>query len=446
VTQTLDEGLKREFKVVVPASDLDDRLNTRLDEIKDRVRINGFRPGKVPVSHLKRVYGRSVMAETIEALIRETNSKIVSDNNLRLAMEPKVTMPEGEKEVEDIVSGRSDLAYTVALEVVPKIELADFKTVKVEKQVAPVTDAEVDEALQKLAEQSRPYTPKADGAKAEKGDRLLVSFKGTIDGEAFEGGSGENVPIELGSGGFIPGFEEQLIGIVSGETRKIDVTFPNSYVNAVLSGKAASFEVTASSVSAPGALNTDDEWAKSLGMESLDKLKAALRQRVEAEHAGASRQKVKRILLDKLDELHKFDPPPTLLDEEFNNVWSTVLNDMSAQGKTFEDEGTTEEKAKEEYRRIANRRVRLGLVLAEIGEKNNIQVSDDEVTRAVVERARQFPGQEQKVWQYYRDNPQALASVRAPLYEEKVIDFLLELAKVEEKTVSREELFKQDEE
>ncbi len=445
VTETTTEGLKREFHVVLPATDLESRVNDRLTEMKDKVRINGFRPGKVPVAHLKRVYGRAVMAETIDQMVRETNAQIVTDRGLKLAMDPKITMPEDSSVIEGVIEGKADLSYTVAVEVVPQIALADFKSVKLEKLVADVSDEDVAEAVGKVAEQNKSYTAKPEGATAETGDRVVISFVGTINGEPFEGGAGEDVPVVIGSKSFIPGFEEQLVGIAAGEQRTVDVTFPTDYTSEKLAGQAASFAVTAKSVEAPGTVTIDDAFARSLGLESLDKLREAIKDRIARDYAGISRQKLKRSLLDQLDAMHKFEAPPTLIEEEFVNVWNTVTGDLKSQNRTFEDEGTTEEKAREEYRGIADRRVRLGLVLAEIGDKNNIKVSDDEMSRALVERVRQYPGQEKQVWDYYQKNPNALASVRAPLYEEKVVEFIVELADVTEKKVTKEELHKEDE-
>ncbi|MGX9424884.1 MULTISPECIES: trigger factor [Bradyrhizobium] len=444
VTETLNEGLKHEFKISVPATDLDAKADAKLVDLKDKVRINGFRPGKVPVSHLKKIYGRSVMAETIDQTIRDTNTQIFTDRGFRLATEPKITMPTEQKEVEELLAGKSDLTYTVAIEVVPPITLADFKTFQVEKPVTDVTDADVDEAIKRIADQSRPYAAKSEGAKAENGDRITISFKGTINGEAFDGGTGEGIQVVLGAGQFIPGFEEQLIGIGAGETRTLKVTFPKNYASEKLAGQPAEFETTATAVEAPGETVIDDEFAKTLGLESLDKLKEAARARLTAEFAGATRQRVKRALLDQLDENHKFEAPPSLIDEEFNLMWNSIKAEMDSAGKTFADENTTEDAAKEEYRKIADRRVRLGLVLSEIGEKNKITVSDDEVGRAVIERARQMPGREKEVWDFYRNNAQALAQLRAPIYEDKVVDFILELANVTEKKVSKEDLFKDE--
>jgi trigger factor len=446
VTETLNEGLKHEFQISVPASDLDAKADAKLVDLKDKVRLNGFRPGKVPVSHLKKVYGRSVMAETIDQTIRDTNTQIFTDRGFRLATEPKITMPTEQKEVEELLAGKTDLTYTVAIEVVPTIQLADFKTFTVEKPVVEVSDADVDEAIKRIADQNRPYAAKTDGAKAETGDRVTISFKGSINGELFDGGTGEGVPVVIGAGQFIPGFEEQLVGMAVGETRTLKVSFPKNYASEKLAGQPAEFETTATLIEAPGDTKIDDEFAKTLGLESLDKLKEAARERLVAEFAGATRQRVKRALLDRLDDSHKFEAPPSLIEEEFKLMWNSIKAEMESSGKTFADEDTTEDAAKEEYQKIADRRVRLGLVLSEIGEKNKITVTDDEVGRAVIERARQMPGREKEVWDYYRNNANALAQLRAPIYEDKVVDFILELANVTEKKVSREDLFKDDDE
>ena len=444
VTETLNEGLKHEFKVNVSASDLDAKADAKLVDLKDKVRLNGFRPGKVPVAHLKKIYGRSVMAETIDQTIRDTNTQIFTERGFRLAAEPKVTMPTEQKEVEEILAGKSDLTYTVAIEVVPPIKLADFKGFALEKPVAEITDTEINEAIQRIADANRSYAAKGEGAKADTGDRVTINFKGSINGTPFEGGTGENIQVTIGTGQFIPGFEEQLIGIGAGETRTLKVSFPKNYASEKLAGQPAEFETSATLIEAPQKTEINDEFAKSLGLESLDKLKEAARERLTAEFAAATRQKVKRMLLDRLDEAHQFEAPPTLIDEEFNLMWNSIKAEMESSGKTFADENTTEEASKEEYRKIADRRVRLGLVLSEIGEKNKITVTDDEVSRAVIERARQMPGREKEVWDFYRNNANALAQLRAPIFEDKVVDFILELASVTEKKVSREELFRDD--
>ena len=447
VTETVSNGLRREFKVVVAANELDAKVSERLADLKDRVRINGFRPGKVPVTHLRKVYGRSVMVEAIEAAVREGNAKIVSENQFRLAMEPQVTLPNEQAEVEKLISGDSDLSYTVAMEILAPIELTDFRAIELTRPVAEIADAEVDEALARIAEQNRPYADKGEGAKAEKDDRVTCSFIGRIDGKAFEGGTADDIVIQIGSGSFIPGFEDQLVGIAAGETRMVKVTFPENYISASgLAGKAAEFELTAKSIETPRPVDINEDFAKSLGMESLDKLKDAVKDRLKQEHETVSRQRVKRALLDALDQRHNFELPNALIEQEFEAIWKSATDEMTAQGKSFADEGTTEEAAKEDYRKIANRRVRLGLVLAEIGDRNNIKVGDEEISRAIAEQARQMPGREQQLWDYFRKNPNAVAQLRAPIFEEKVVDFLLALAKVTEKTVSREELYKSDDE
>lgn len=442
VTETASTGLRREYKVVVPSNELDAKVNERLTELKGRVRIDGFRPGKVPVEHLKRVYGRSVMAEAIETAVREGNAKIIADNKFRLAMEPQVTLPQEQAEVEQLISGKTDLAYTVAMEILAPIELTDFRAIELTKLVTEVTDTEIDEALKRIADANRPFADKGEGAKAAKDDRVTVSFVGKIGGTAFQGGTAEDIAVPIGSGTFIPGFEDQLLGVAAGEDKLVKVTFPTNYLNAELAGKEAEFDVKVKSIEAPKDVTIDDEFAKSLGMESLGKLKDALRDRIKQEHERVSRQRIKRALLDVLDERHHFELPNALVDQEFENLWRVTTEQMKQENKTFADENTTEDAAKEDYRKIANRRVRLGLVLAEIGDKNAIKISDEEVTRAIVEQARQMPGREQQVWDYYRKNPNALAELRAPIFEEKVVDFLLALAKVTDKTVSREDLYK----
>ena len=346
VKETVADGLKHEFQINVPASDLDAKADAKLVDLKDKVRLNGFRPGKVPVSHLKKVYGKSVMAETVEQTIRDTNSQIFTERGFRLATEPKVTMPTEEKAVEDILTGKSDLTYTVSIEVVPAIKLADFKTFTVEKPVVDVTEAEVNEAIKRIADQNRSFAAREEGAKAESGDRVTISFKGTINGTPFDGGTGENIQVLIGSGTFIPGFEEQLLGMALGETRNLKVSFPKNYASETLAGQPAEFETTATLVEAPLDPPINDEFAKTLGLESLDKLKEAARERLVAEFATAARQRVKRVLLDRLDEAHRFEAPPSLVEEEFRLMWNSIKAEMESNGKTFADENTTEQAAR----------------------------------------------------------------------------------------------------
>ena len=444
VVETLSQGLRREYKVTLAAGDLAARLEGQLNDLKGKVKINGFRPGKVPVAHLKKVYGRSVMAEVVETAVNEANSKIVEEHGLRLAQRPKIDFAADQAEMEKALEAKGDLAFSVALEVLPKFEVLAFDDITLERPVAEVTDAEVTQQLERLAERNRTYAEKT--GKAEKGDRVTMDFAGAIDGVAFEGGSGTDTDIVLGSGSFIPGFEDQMEGIAVNEKRVVTVAFPEAYMAKHLAGKTAVFDVTAKKIAAPSELAVNDDLAKGFGLESLDKLKETIRNNIVADFGRASRDKLKRKLLDALDKRYSFDLPEGLVGSEFNNIWAQVENEQKQSGKSFADENTTEEAARADYRKIAERRVRLGLLLAEVGESAKVQVSDDEVTGALVERARQFPGQEKVVWDFYRKNPERLAEVRAPIFEEKVVDHIIALAKVTDHAVSKEELFKPDDE
>ncbi len=443
VTEVSSQGLKREYKVVLPAADLASRLDAELGELKDKVKINGFRPGKVPLAHLKRLYGRSVMGDLVQNVVNEANRKIVEDNGLKLAMEPKIDLAGDQAELEKAMEAKGDLAFTVALETLPTFEAGTFESVHLEREVAEVDEAEVERSLSRMSEQNRIYTPKeGEDAAAADGDKVTIDFAGKMNGEAFEGGSGTDQDLVLGSSTFIPGFEPQLVGAKVGEHRTIEVKFPDNYLSAALAGQDATFDVTVKAVAAPGDVSVDDEFAKGFGFDTLDALKLALRGRMEDEFARMARDKLKRGLLDELDKKYAFDLPQGLVEQEFGNIWRQVSMEQSRSGRTYEDEGTTEDKAREDYRRIAERRVRLGLVLAQVGETAGVTIEDSEVTKALVELVRQYPGQEKEVWEYYRKNPQALAEVRAPLFEEKVVDHIIAQAQVTDRKVSRDELFK----
>jgi len=446
VTETLSQGLKREYSIVLPATDLAARLDGQLADMKNKIRINGFRPGKVPVAHLKRVYGRSVMADVVQEAITEANKQIVDDNGLRLAQEPKVELPTDQASIEAALEARGDLNFKVALEVLPKFEVGSFDDISLERPVVDVEPADVDRALDRLADNRRAYADKPEGAKAENGDRVTVDFVGTIGGEPFEGGTSENIEVVLGSDTFIPGFEEQLLGVVAGEHRAVEATFPEAYVNRALAGQKAAFDVTVKAVAAPEAFAIDEEFAKSLNFETLDKLKEMIAGNLTNEYSRLSREKLKRQLLDALDKRYSFELPEGLVSQEFESIWRQVEQEQKASGRGFAEENTTEEAARADYRRIAERRVRLGLLLAEVGSKADVKIADEEVTTALIARARAYPGQEKQIWDYYRNNAQALAELRAPIYEEKVVDFILGQAKVAERKVSREELMKADEE
>jgi trigger factor len=444
ITETLSEGLKRQYKIVLPAKDLADRLSGELANVAKRANIPGFRPGKVPQQHLRRVYGKSVMADVLQNAVNEVNRKIVDDNGLKLAFEPAVNFPQEQDKMEAVMEARGDLEYTVALEVLPKIEVKDHSSISLEKQVVEVPASDVEDAIKRMAEPSRPFADKGEKAKAASGDRVTVDFVGRIDGVEFEGGKGEGIQVVLGSNTFIPGFEDQLMGVKKGDAKLVKVTFPTNYQAANLAGREAEFDVVVMTVEAPGELTINDELAKQYGMEDLGKLKDAVKISLGQELDGVSRRKLKRKLLDSLDGLYTFDLPPTLLDQEFNSIWNNVTQELQAAGKTFEDEGSSEAEARVEYQTIAARRVRLGLVLAEIGEKAGVQVTDDEVSQGLGQRARQFPGQEKAVWDFYRKNPQALAEIRAPIFEEKVVDHILGQVKITDKAVSKEDLMNED--
>ena len=439
VTETNTEGLRRQLKVVIGADELEKRLSARLDELKGRAKIKGFRPGHVPKEHLRKVYGRSVMAEVVQQAVADTSREALSQREERPAFQPTVGLPEDEAEIDKIFAGTSDLAYTLSFEVLPKFELMDFSKIALDKPVAEVTDSDMDKSIDRIRAANLRYTPK-DGA-AETGDRLVIDFTGLIDGTPFEGGSTQDAPVVLGSGNFIPGFEEGLAGARAGDEREVDATFPEAYPEANLAGKAARFVVKVKEVGAPETPTLDEEFAKGLGVESVEKLRETIKQRLEQDRAGASRLKVKRALLDALNQGHSFELPPTLVDNEFQAIWHQVTADLERSKRSFEDEGTSEEKARQDYRDVAARRVRLGLILSEVGSRNQITVTDDEVSRALLERVRQFPGQERKVYDYYRSNPQLLAELRAPIFEDKAVDYVLELAKVSDTKVTPEELY-----
>jgi trigger factor len=442
VTETLSQGLKREYDISLPASDLAAKLNGQLADLRAKVRINGFRPGKVPVEHLRKVYGKSVMADVVQEAIASANKKIIDDNHLRLAREPKVELPTDQATIDAALEARGDLNFKVALEVLPVFEIGDFSQISLERLTADVEPSDVETALDRLVEERRAYSEKAAGAAAEVHDRVTIDFDGTIEGVPFEGGEGRDIQVALGSNTFLPGFEDQLIGVAVGDKRTVRATFPEAYAARALAGKTADFDTTVKAVAARDSFALDDEFAKGMGSESLDKLKETIRERVAAEYARVSRDKVKRELLDKLDKLYSFELPEGLVNQEFNSIWEQVTREQQASGRTFADENTTEEAARADYRKIAERRVRLGLLLAEVGTRAEVKVSDEEMTQALVARARSFPGQEKQVWDFYRNNNQALAELRAPIYEEKVVDHILGLAKVEARNVTKEELLK----
>ncbi len=442
VTESLNEGLKRKLGVTIPVTDLKSRQEKRLNDLKAKANIKGFRPGKVPMSHLKKIYGQSIMSEVMQEAINAAVQETLEERSEKAAAQPKVDMSEDQSEINKVFSGEADLSFDISYEVLPAIELMDFTAIKIEKPVVPVGDEDIDKEVNRLFVERREYEAKKDGAKVADGDKVGLNFVGKIDGEAFEGGSSDHAHLVVGAGQYIPGFEEQLVGMKKGEKGEVKVTFPKDYNSPELAGKEAVFEVEILHIDAPVDAELDDDFAKTFGVDNVSALRDAVRDQINSSHESMARQRVKRLVLDALDEGHSFDLPEQLVENEFEGIWQRVMHELEQEGKTFEDEGTTEEKAREQYRTIAERRVRLGLVVAEVGNLNKIEISDEEHQQALIAEVRRFPGKEQEVYDYYRKNPQALAGLRAPIFENKVVDFVTELAETTEKEMSRDELAK----
>lgn len=436
------EGLSRIYGVTVPAAVLAEKVEARIAEITPTLNIKGFRPGKVPTAHVRRLFGKSLMSEIVEQTINETTQKVLADNNLRPAGEPDLR-PEGD--IQDVVEGRTDLAYEIALEVIPEFEPADFSEISLKRPIYEPTEDEVGEALAELAESSKTYEPrKGKTVKSKDGDQLLIDFVGRVDGEAFEGGGAEDATLTLGSGQFIPGFEEQLVGAKPGDEVLVKVTFPAEYQAAQLAGKDAEFTVQVKEVRAPKASKVDDALAERLGIENLEKLKELLRSNLQSQFAGATRFKLKRALLDILDERHDFLLPPRMVEAEFSQIWEQVQQDKTSGGLPPEDADKTDAQLEVEYRKIAERRVRLGLVLAEVGRINNVQVTEQELAEAMRAEAMRYGPQAQQIFDFLRQNPSAQSQIRAPIFEEKVVDLIVSRAKVEDEKVSKEDLLRED--
>jgi len=441
ITETNTEGLKREFKVVLAAADIEERVTSRLAELGREVRLPGFRPGKVPITVLKKRYGPAVLGEVLERAVNDSSGEALRSHNLRPALQPKV-------EIVSFNEG-TDLEYKLAVEILPEIQPMDFSGLSLERLRPEVPEADIQAALERIAKQQRKNSVVERAA--ETGDAVVIDFKGSVDGKEFPGGAAEGYTLELGSNSFIPGFEDQVVGMKAGEQRTIAVTFPADYGAADLAGKAASFEVTVKEVRGFEAQPIDDTLAQAVGMEKLDELKQAVSDQIERDYENLARQRLKRVLLDKLAEQHSFAVPQGMVDIELDAIWRQYQQEQERQ-KTEGGEAPSaepaesEEQVKGEYRAIAERRVRLGLLLAEVGRAQSITVTPEEINRAVTEQARRFPGQERRVIEYYREHPEAVDQVRAPMFEEKVIDFILERAQVAERRVPVSELLKADEE
>lgn len=444
VVEKSSEGLSRTFEVVVPASDLQSRLSAKIEEIRPQVRLKGFRPGKVPAAHIRKMFGASIMSDILQEIVPEATQTTLDERKLRPASQPGI---EVKSDAEDVLKNGKDFAFEINVEVMPEFEAADPKKLKLERPVAKVADAQVNEALERLAKDSRSYEDKPKSAKSAEGDVVVIDFVGKIDGEVFPGGSATDSRVALGDGAFIPGFEDQLIGVKAGDEVEIKVTFPADYGAEHLAGKDAVFEAKVKSIQAPQESKIDDSLAERLGLSDLEALKEALTKRFEQEHNQASRTKVKRQILDQLDDMHgDVELPGRMVETEFESIWREVMAAKEAGELEDEDKDKSDDELKADYRTIAERRVRLGLVLAEIGRNAKIDVTQEELARAVNQEAMKYPGQERQVVEYFQNNPGAVQALRAPIYEEKVVDYVIELADVKDVTVDRDTLFAEEDE
>lgn len=445
VQETKSEGLRREFKIAVPAKEIEARIGDRLGDIARTAHLPGFRPGKAPLAVLKKKYGEAVRGEVLERALNDTTRQAMADRGLRPATQPSVKV---------LVFGEGkDLEYTLALDVMPEIKPMDFSALSLERLVVLIDEDKVTETLKRIAESRKATKPAPASHAAAKGDVVVIDFVGRVDGTEFPGGKADGYSLELGSGSFIPGFEDQLIGAKAGAEVTVKVAFPKDYGAAELAGKDAEFAVTVKDVQIAEAAAVDDGLAKAVGMTDLETLKSRIREEQGREHKELSRLRLKRTLLDALHEAHDFEVPDTMVESEFQAIWTQFEDQRKreAEGKGGDavaeaeaEKNKTDDEHKEDFRAIAERRVRLGLLLAEIGRINNIQVAQDDINRALTQQAQRFPGQEQAVIEYFRKSPEAMQSLVGPILEEKVVDFIIELAKIKDKTVTLDALLKAD--
>ena len=432
VTQISAEGLKREYRISVPAADIEDKVVARLAEVGREVRVPGFRTGKVPLAVLRQRFGEAVRGEVLQSAIQDATASTIDGEGVRPALQPEIDnleFPDG-----------GDLEYTLALELMPEIEPPDFAAIELERMVVEAEESQVDEAIARLAEQHRHFSPAEEGAAAGDGDEVTIDFEGSIDGEPFEGGAATDFVLRLGSNQFVPGFEDQLLGVKEGEEKTVAIDFPDDYPHDALKGKAASFAVAVKALRTPDETVIDDEFAKHVGAEDLEALKAGIRGQIEGEFARISRARLKQALLDKLAEAQEFDLPPGMVTREFDEIWRQVEEAKERDNLDEEDKALSDDELRGRYRGIAERRVRLALLLAEVGRANNIQVGEDELHRAMAEQARMMPQRAAELFEYYRDNPEAMQSLQAPIFEDKVVDFIVEMAQVTDRAVGVDEL------
>ncbi len=430
ITETLNEGLKRAYEITITGDDLENRVSEKLEEARPEIEMKGFRKGKVPMALLKKQFGPRLMGEAMQEAVDGAMQGHLDDSGDRPAMQPEVKMVnEDWKEGDDVV-------VSMSYEKLPEIPEVEYKAIKLERMTVAPADADVDEALGNLAESVQNFATKK-GGKAADGDQVVIDFKGLLDGEAFDGGTAEDYPLVLGSNSFIPGFEEQLVGAKKGEEKKLDVTFPEEYGAENLAGKAVVFEVTVKEVKKPVPAEIDDEMAKKYGAEDLDALKGQITERLKAEYEGAARAVMKRKLLDQLDEVVTFELPPALVDAEAGQIAHQLWHEENPE---VEGHDHPEIEPTDEHVKLAERRVKLGLLLAELGQKNDIQVSDAEMSQAIMAQARQYPGQERAFFEFVQKNAGAQQQIRAPLFEDKVVDFVFEMSEISDKEVSKDDL------
>jgi len=442
IVQKSGEGLSRVYGVTVPAVELSEKLNKRIEEIRPQMQLKGFRPGKVPALHVKKMYGKSLMGEIIDQAVTEGRDQALNDNNLRAAASPDIKL---ESDIEKVLAGESDLSFDLSVEVMPEFAPVDVSTLALNRPVHTPTDEEIDAQLKEIADQNRTYETKTGKTvKAAEGDMVVTDFVGRIDGEVFEGGSANDTEIVIGSGRFIPGFEDQLKGAKVGTTVTVGVTFPDDYGVEALRGKPAEFEVQVKAIKAPKTTEVDEDFAKSLGLENLAALKDAVKAQLEQQYGQASRFKAKRALLDLLDSQHDFPLPPRMVEAEFATIWTQVEAEKARGELSDDDKAKSDDELKAEYRKIAERRVRLGLVLAEIGRHANIVVTEQELANAMRQEAMRYGAQAQEVFDTLRQREDLQAQLRAPIYEEKVVDHILTKAKVTDEEVSKDKLFEED--
>jgi trigger factor len=428
ITETLNDGLKRSYAVVIGATELAGKLEAEVAKITPQIKMPGFRPGKVPSNLIKKMHGPSLEGQVLEGSIQDVTQKILTDYKIRPALQPKIDVKS--------YGPDKDLEFTVDVEVLPDVPPVSLDGITIEKLVAPVEDADVDAAVARLVSSQKSWSSAAAKHKSKLGDAVVIDFVGKVDGVAFDGGTGEAMQIELGSGQLIPGFEDQMVDLQEGDAKVVNVTFPADYQSDELKGKAATFDIVVKDVKIATAAEINDDLAKSFGLESLDKLKEILKSQVENEHAGLSRTFVKRKLLDALAAQHDFAVPEGMVEAEFEQIWAQLQTEVGAD----EAEKAKLEAEKDDYRNIAVRRVRLGLLLSEIGQNNNVQITQAEMNQLIAREAVKYPSQQKEVVKYFQENQMAAAQLRAPLYEEKVVDYILSKITVTEKTVTKADI------